>query len=67
VALTAAALAGNQSIAELPTSFVLHGPPFKATAGLFPAHYLAGKVETRGEDAVRTIRDVVARAAAVVG
>lgn len=66
-ALTAAALAGYQSTAELPTSFVRYGRLFEAAAGLFLAHYLADKVDTRGEDAIRTIRDVVDRAAAVVG
>jgi Ser/Thr protein kinase RdoA (MazF antagonist) len=66
-ALTEAALAGYQSVADLPASFVRYGRLFEAAAGLFLAHYLAGKIETRGEDAVRTIRDVIDRAEAVVG
>ena len=65
--LVEAALAGYQSIARLPDSFVRYGRLFEAAAGLFLAHYLAGKISTRGEDAERTIRDVVARADAVVG
>jgi Ser/Thr protein kinase RdoA (MazF antagonist) len=66
-ALTDAAVTGYQSVSELPPSFVRHGRLFEAAAGLFLAHYLAGRVETRGEDAVRTIRDVIERAEAVVG
>jgi Ser/Thr protein kinase RdoA (MazF antagonist) len=65
--LVEAALAGYQSVAPLPDSFIRYGRLFEAAAGLFLAHYLAGRLSTRGEDAARTIRDVVARAEAVVG
>ena len=65
--LVESALAGYRTVAPLPDSFVRYGRLFEAAAGLFLAHYLAGKVSTRGEDAVRTIRDAVSRAEAVVG
>jgi Ser/Thr protein kinase RdoA (MazF antagonist) len=65
--LVAAALDGYRDVAPLPESFVRHGHAFEAAAGLFLAHYLAGKVAERGEDAARTIRDAVARADRLTG
>lgn len=60
--LVEAALDGYQSVAPLPDSFQRYGQLFEAAAGLFLAHYLAGQVEKRGDDAIRTIRDAVSRA-----
>lgn len=57
-----AALDGYQSVAPLPESFLRYGRLFEAAAGLFLAHYLAGQIDKRGDDAIRTIRDAVSRA-----
>jgi Ser/Thr protein kinase RdoA (MazF antagonist) len=57
--LVEAALDGYQSVAPLPNSFQRYGSLFEAAAGLFLAHYLAGQIDKRGDDAIRAIRDVV--------
>lgn len=63
-ALVDAALAGYQSEAPLPRSFVEHGRLFEVAAALFLAHYLADRVAERGEHAVQLVRELVGRAGA---
>lgn len=65
--LVEAALDGYQSVAPLPNSFQRYGSLFEAAAGVFLAHYLAGQIDKRGDDAIRTIRDVVSRADSLSG
>jgi Ser/Thr protein kinase RdoA (MazF antagonist) len=59
--LVEAALHGYGSVAPLPDSFQRYGHLFEAAAGLFLAHYLAGQIDKRGDDAIRTIRDAISR------
>lgn len=60
--LVRAALEGYRSVAPLPDSFQLHGALFETAAGLFLAHYLAGRIDERGDDGRRTVRELVVKA-----
>jgi Ser/Thr protein kinase RdoA (MazF antagonist) len=58
-ALVKAALDGYQEVRPLPAGFVEYGRLLEVAAGLILAHYLASRVEERGEEAVQTVRRLV--------